>query len=82
MNAVDDLADIANAGPAGRVHLHHIDMAAFGDGTAWLADPARFGRRAARPSRPDAVQPLGDDPRRGGFALLSVICSSSCLIFS
>jgi hypothetical protein len=55
-------------GVGGRVHLHHVDMAAFGDGLAVLAHAAGVGRRPAGAVRPDAVQPLGDDARRRGLA--------------
>ena len=68
MHRVDDLADIANPGTRGGVHFHHIDMAALGDAAARLADAARLGGRLAGAIRADAVQPLGNDPRRGGFA--------------
>ena len=68
MHTVDDFADVANAGAAGGVHLHHIDMAAFHDCGAMFALPARLGCRAAVAIRPDAVHALGDDPRGRGFA--------------
>ena len=63
MHAVDDLADIADAGVRCGVHLHHVDVAALHDGDAMFADPAGFRRRPAVAVRPDAVHPLGDDPR-------------------
>ena len=59
----DRIADILHAGVGGRVHFHHVDMAALGDRHAVLTHPARIGRRPARAIGPDAVQPLGDDPR-------------------
>ena len=59
----DRIADVLDAGITGRVHLHHIDMAAFGDRDTILADTTRIGRRPALPVRSDTVQPLGDDPR-------------------
>ena len=34
VNGINDFADVAHAGAAGRVHLHHVDMAAFGYGAA------------------------------------------------
>ena len=68
MYAFDDLADVAHAGARGRVHLHHIDMAAFGDGQTMFALQARLGRGLAIAVGTNAVQPLGDDPRRGRFA--------------
>ncbi|MPL90960.1 hypothetical protein SDC9_37019 [bioreactor metagenome] len=68
MHALDDLADVADAGARGGVHLHHVDMAALGDGAAMLAHAAGFGRRAAAAVGTDAVQPLGDDPRGGRLA--------------
>ena len=38
---LDDLAHVVDAGVAGGVHLDDVDMAAFGDGAARLADAAR-----------------------------------------
>ena len=62
---INDLADIANPGAGGRVHLQHIHMAALGNGDAGLAGATRLdgGFFIA-----GAVQPLGDDACRGGFA--------------
>jgi hypothetical protein len=48
---LDDLAHVVDAGVAGRVHLDHVDVAAFGDGAAGLAH-GRKGRSSARPARP------------------------------
>ena len=67
MHRINDLADVGDAGVRGRVHLHHINVAAFHDRSAVLADTARIGCRPAVAVRPDAVHPLGDDPRRGGL---------------
>ena len=66
-DAVNNLPDVADPGARGGVHLQHVDMAAFGDGAAGLAHQARLGCRPPCAIRPDAVQPLGDDPGRGGF---------------
>ena len=68
MHAVDDLADVADAGAAGGVHLHHVHMAPLGDGAAGLAFAAGLYRGAALAVGADAVQPLGDDARGGGLA--------------
>ncbi len=67
MHRVDDLADIADAGAAGGVHFHHVDMAALGDCDAVLADTARVGRGATLAIGTNAVHALGDDPGGGGF---------------
>ena len=61
MNGINDFADIAHPGATGRVHLHHIDMAAFGNGAAGFALATRLGRGTAGAIGADAVQPLGDD---------------------
>ncbi len=60
-DAVDDLADVADAGPARRVHLEHVDMAAFGNRDAGLADAAGLDGRTALPVFSNAVQTLGND---------------------
>ncbi len=53
---------------AGGVHLDHVDMAAFGDGAARLADAAGGDGRATVPIRTDTVQRLGNQPRGRGLA--------------
>ena len=68
-HAVDDLADIVDAGARGRVHFQHVDVAAFGDGDAGLAYAAGMdGRLGALAVRPDAVERAGDDARGGGLS--------------
>ena len=68
-HALDQLADVVDAGAAGRVHLDHVDVAVLGDGDAVLAHPAGLGRRcAAGAVRPDAVERARDDPRGRGLA--------------
>ena len=67
MHAVDNLADVADAGVGCGIHLHHVDVAALHNGDAMFANTAGVCRRPAIAVRPDAVHPLGDDPRRGGF---------------
>ena len=42
---LDDLADVVDAGVRGGVHLDHVDMAAFHDGGAVLADFVELDRR-------------------------------------
>ena len=68
VDRIDDLADVADPGARGCVHLHHVDVAAFGDGDAGFANAARFGGGAAFAVGADAVQALGDDPGGGGLA--------------
>ncbi len=65
---VDDLAHIVHAGVRGGVHLDDVDMPAFGNRPARLADPAGLDRRLPLPIRPDAVQGLGDQPRGRGLS--------------
>ena len=67
-HAVDDLADVVDAGAGRGVHLEHVDVAALGDRDAGLADAAGLGRRLALAVGADAVQGTGDDPRRAGLA--------------
>jgi len=50
------------------VHFHHVDMAAFHDGRAMLANAAWFCCWAAVAVRADAVHAFGNDPGGGGFA--------------
>ena len=64
---VNDFADVADARAAGGVHLEHVDVAALRDRHAMLALTAGISGRATLAVRPDAVHPLGDDPRGGGF---------------
>ncbi len=67
-DAVDDLADVVHAGARGRVHFHHVDMAAFHDRHAVFALATRLGRGAACAIGADAIHAFGDDPGGGGFA--------------
>ena len=67
-HAVDDLADVVDAGAAGGIHLHNVHMAVFGDGAAMVADAARLSRRPAGAVGADAVQGAGDDAGGGGLA--------------
>ena len=67
-DTLDNLAGIVDAGVACRVDLQNIDMAAGGDGPAWLADAAGLQRRAALTIRSDAVQAAGEKPRCRGLA--------------
>ncbi len=68
MHALDDLAYVAHAGARGGVHLHYIDVAALGDRHAMLAGAAGLDGGPTGAVRPDAVHPLGNNPRRRGFA--------------
>jgi hypothetical protein len=53
---------------AGRVDLDDVDMAVLGDRAAMVAFAAGLDGRAALAVRADAVQRLGDDPRRRRLA--------------
>src|SRR3546814_12024024 len=55
-HALDELADNADAGAAGGVHLDDVDVAVLGDRRALGADAAGRRRRAAGAVRADAVQ--------------------------
>ena len=68
MHGINDFTHVIHAGARCCIHFHHVHMTAFGNGAAGIAFAARFGRGAACTIRPDTVQPLGNDPRRGGFA--------------
>jgi hypothetical protein len=62
-HALDQLADVVDAGAAGRVHLDHVDVAVPGDGGAVLAGSAGLGAGAALAVRADAVEGAGEDAR-------------------
>ena len=66
-HALDQLADIVDAGARRRVHLHHVDMAVGGNGDAVVANPTRRDRRTALAIRAQAVQRPGDDARGRGL---------------
>ena len=68
VNGINHFAHITHACARCCVHFQHIHMPPFGNGDAWLADAARLGRGAARTIGANAIEPLGDDSRRGGFA--------------
>ena len=59
----DHLADVVDAGVAGRVDLEHVDVAPLRDLDAGIALTAGIGRRPLH-----AVQRRGEDARRGGLA--------------
>ncbi len=67
-HALDQLADIADAGAAGRIHLDDIDMPVLGDGEAMGALAAGDGGGAALAVGPDAVEGAGEDARRRRLA--------------
>ena len=67
-HAVDQFADVVDAGAACRVHLDDVDMPIRGDGLALVADPAGLWRDAARAVRPDAIERARDNPRGRGFS--------------
>ena len=67
-DAVDQPADVVDAGAAGGVHFEDIDVAALGDFTAGLAFAARRYGRPALAVGPDAVQGPGDDAGGGRLA--------------
>ena len=68
-HALDDLADIVDAGAAGRVHLLHIDIARFGNRCAGLALPTGMdGGLGALAVGAYAVERPGDDARGGGLS--------------
>ena len=67
--ALDDLANVVDAGAGGGIHFLHVDKARFGNRPAWLANAARIdGRRGALAVRSNAVEGAGDNARGGGLS--------------
>ena len=66
-HSLNNLTHIVNTGVARCIHFDDIDMAAFGNGNAWLASTAGINRRATLPVRTNAVQCLGNQSRRRCF---------------
>ena len=67
MHRVDDFANVADTCARGRVHLHHVNVAAFHNGAAMFAFAARFGCGAAVAVFANTVHALGNDPRCSGL---------------
>ena len=67
-HALDQLADVADAGAAGRIHLDDVDMPVLGDGEAMGTLAAGDGGRAALAVGADAVEGAGEDARRRRLA--------------
>src|SRR5204863_745064 len=65
LRVLDDLADVVDAGVAGRVDLDHVHVVAAGDRQARIARAAWLG--GGRVTRP-AVERLGHDPGHAGLA--------------
>ena len=63
-HSLDNLTHIVNTGVACGIHFDNVDMAAFGDSNARLAGATGINRRATLPVRTNAVQRLGNQPRR------------------
>ena len=68
VGAVDQVADVVDAGMGGRVHLHHVEMPALQDGAAVLALLAHVQRRPAIAREAHIVERARDQPRGGGLA--------------
>ena len=68
VGAVDQVADVVDAGVRSRIHLHHVEMPALENGAAVLAFLAHVegGRSFAANRR--IVQSASDQPRGGGLA--------------
>ncbi len=64
---LNHLADIVDAGVAGRVHLDHVDMTAFDNRRAMFAGAAGFDGWPALSVRTDAVETFRDNPGGRGF---------------
>ena len=58
---LDDLADVVDAGVRGGVHLDHVDMAAFHDGGAVLAELLHVDRRPVDLAGERVVERAGKD---------------------
>ena len=68
VGAVDQVADVVDAGMGGCVHLDHIEMAALEDGAAMDPLLAHVEGRAAGAARRHVVQGAGDQAGGGGLA--------------
>ena len=66
-NGINDFADIADTGPAGRVHFQDIHMTPLSDGDTMLTLSARIRRWAAVSVGANAIHALRDDPGRCRF---------------
>ncbi len=67
-HAVDQLADVVDAGMGRSVHLQDVDMPALRDRDARIAAAAGLGRGLALAVLADAVERAGDDPGGRGLA--------------
>ena len=67
VGAVDQLANIVDAGMRGGVHLDHVEMPAFEDGAAMRALSFHIDRRAFDAGHL-VVERAGDEPRGRGLA--------------
>ena len=76
---VDDFTDIIDASAGGGVHFHDVDMAAFHDGGAVLADAARLGCGRACSIGANAVHAFGDDAGCCCFARSTDPCHDESL---
>ena len=67
-HSFNNFAHIVDAGVACSIHFDHIDMSAFGNCHARLANTTWVDSRAALPVLANAIQRFGNQPRGGGFA--------------
>ena len=65
---LDDLADVVDAGVGGGVHLDHVDMAAFHDRGAVLAEFRHVDGRPVDLAGDGIVERAGEDARGRGLA--------------
>ena len=68
VGAVDQVADVVDAGMGGRVHLDHVEMPALKDGAAMLALLGHVERWRAVAAWRLIVQGARDQPRGRGLA--------------
>ena len=69
LHAFDNVANVVNAGVAGRVHLDHVYMARFDNGLAVFAQGGHVDRwRCHRAIIQLIIEAPRHDARRGGFA--------------
>ena len=67
-HAVQNLADVVNAGSRCGVKLQHVNMPSFGNGFAVVADSAGLDGRAAVAVFASTVQCLGNNAGRRSFS--------------
>ena len=73
-DAIDDLANVVDAGMRRRIHLEHVHMPRFHDGFAMDAQVRHVDRRRAGAVGLLVIETPGQNARRRGFADASNAC--------